>query len=92
MTNLNYKENNRDSPFARHSKKCWSFGIIIEVEASVSGLCKINVLQNGEILVKGEKYFTQKPSKNEVGLHEKVAELYECYYNKIIEYEITRSI
>lgn len=84
---LKYREDSRDTPFARHSRKCWSKGIVIDVEPTASRLCKINVVHNGKIIVKGEKYFSQNPTNGDSPLTIKVRELYEYYYNKIIAKE-----
>src|SRR5690554_483213 len=82
-----YREDSRDSVFVRHQKKCWSKGVVINVEPTPSRYCKINVVHNGKILVKGEKMFSQYPTNGDNPLTVKVRELYEHYYNKIITKE-----
>ena len=83
-----YIEDSRDTDFIRHTKKCWSKGIVINVEPTLSRACKINVVHNGKIIVKGEKYFSQNSTNGDNPLNVKVRELYEYYYNKIIAKEL----
>lgn len=83
---LKYREDSRDTPFARHSRKCWSKGIVIVAVPTVSKYCKINIIMPNKTIV-GEKLFSQEPKNGNSPLTMKIRELYETYYNKIIAKE-----
>ena len=82
-----YREDSRDTDFVRHTKKCWSKGIVIDVEPTPSKHCKINVVQNGRIIAKGEKYFSQYPTTKGSPKQLKIQEMYKHYYDRIIKKE-----
>ncbi len=82
-----YREDSRDTLFDRHKKKCWSKGIVIVPIPTPSGMCKINVLYNDKILHEGKEYYSQQPTNGVNPLTIKIRELYEFYYDKIIDKE-----
>lgn len=94
-----YREDPRDTPEVRRRKKCWQYGIEVVIEATSSGLCKIHVTKNDKVIVEGTKYFAQpekagkdkfsiqKKGKSKSILYDKVNEIYEIYYQKIVAKE-----
>lgn len=82
-----YIEDSRDSIEVRHRKKCFANGIEVVIEPTASKLCKIHVTHNDRVIVEGKKFFSQSPTTGKNPLMQKVNEMYEYYYNKIIKKE-----